>query len=163
MQIIVIFKTLLHKTLFFFNNKENVEIYFCSVENGILFVADREFERVLTANTVGFTKGLHNASIAANLMDTPYLLINEPLCRENPERSRQHDDGALTDERRMPRRIRGRARERTVDGDGTGGRGGREGREKGQVPRYNFCEERSNTFSFPATQITFPKLASERS
>lgn len=146
--------------LFFLNNKENVEIHFCSFENGILFVADREFERVLTANTVGFTKRLHNASIAANLMDTPYLLINEPLCRENPERSRQHDDETLTDERRMPRRIRGRARERTVDGDGTGGRGGR---EKGQVPRYNFCEERSNTFSFPTTQITFPKLASERS
>lgn len=141
--------------LFFLNNKENVEIYFCCFENGILFVADREFERVLTANTVGLTKGLHNASIAANLMDTPYLLINEPLCRENPERSRQHDDGALTDERRMSRRIRERARERTVDGDGTGGRGGREGREKDRSLVTTFARREAIRSAFQRHKLRF--------
>lgn len=34
--------------------------------------------------------------------------------------------------------------------------------EERRVPRYNFCEERSNTSSFLATQITFSKLASGR-
>lgn len=40
--------------------------------------------------------------------------------------------------------------------------GGEKEKEERRVPRYNFCEERSNTYSFPATQITFSKLASGR-
>lgn len=58
-------------------------------------------EYTLTVNTIGFTKELYNASIAANLMDTSYLLINEPFCRENPDRSRQH---GTNETRRIRRR-----------------------------------------------------------
>lgn len=40
--------------------------------------------------------------------------------------------------------------------------GGEKKEEERQVPRYNFCVERSKTSSFLATQITFSKLASDR-
>lgn len=107
---------------------------------------------LLTVNTVGFTAGLYNASIVANLMDTLYLLINEPSVA-NPERFHQLE--ALTDEKDA-----GKNKEKKVnpsDGWRWGGEKEKEGR---RVPRYNFCEERSNTSSFPATQITFSKLVS---
>lgn len=41
---------------------------------------------------MGFTEELYNASIVANLMDTLYLLINEPSVA-NPERF-QHEGNA---------------------------------------------------------------------
>lgn len=40
--------------------------------------------------------------------------------------------------------------------------GGEKEEEERRVPRYKFCEEKSNTSSFPATQITFSKLANGR-
>jgi len=65
-----------------------------------LSLADRKFEResTLTVNTVGFTEGLHNALIVANLMDTLYLLINEPSVA-NPERASTNTKATLTDKK----------------------------------------------------------------
>lgn len=64
--------------------------------NGILFSTDWKFERVRALSDgkyVEFTEKPYNASIVANLMDTLYLLINEPSVA-NSAHFYQHEDCA---------------------------------------------------------------------
>lgn len=58
-----------------------------------LSLIENSRESTLTVNTVGFTEELYNASIVANLMDTLYLLINEPSVA-NPKRFHQYEGNA---------------------------------------------------------------------
>lgn len=81
-------------------------------------------ESTLTVNTIGFTEGLHNASIVANLMDTLYLLINEPSVA-NPERASTNTKATLTDKKDAEEN-----KEKKVNPDGWMEMGRRKGRRK---------------------------------
>lgn len=89
-------------------------------------------------------------------MDTLYLLINEPSVA-NPERASTNTKATLTDKKDAEEN-----KERKVNPDGWMVMGRRKERRKTSPSLQLLQEEKSNTSSFPATQITFSKPANNR-